>query len=355
MKVPDRVGLWRIEDWEWRENGVELELVRLPHGAGRQQQGDPGTGLPQQDLEATPSSLVAFELPWDGSGSGARRQAFAAVSSTSAGWSGAALYADTGGILEPLGPSGRGRSIIGTLATSLPGGESCLFDGGISFEVDLLSADFGLTSTTMSALAAGANQALIGDEVVQFAQVLQLTETRWRIRGLLRGRGGSEIAAKAGHAPGSPFVLLDGAPVALDASVLGSASTIAAIGIADVELVTGTILRSGVTLRPLTPVHPFSQVRSDGSLVLGWTRRARAAWEWRDQVDVPMNEGGERYLVGIGPVDAPALHWETSEPHLEVSPTTLTTIIATYSGQTIWVRQIGSHASSEPLKLFELS
>src|SRR5690606_35894170 len=36
VRVPGRTGDWQVESWEWREYGVELELRRLPRGAGRE-------------------------------------------------------------------------------------------------------------------------------------------------------------------------------------------------------------------------------------------------------------------------------------------------------------------------------
>ena len=94
VRVPGQSGQWRIDGWEWRERGVELELRRLPRGAPRQTAADPGDALAPPDLIATPTELAAFELPWDGIGSGDTRQVYAALSSSSRGWTGAALYAD---------------------------------------------------------------------------------------------------------------------------------------------------------------------------------------------------------------------------------------------------------------------
>src|SRR5690606_39774002 len=106
-------GRWRIETWEWRERGVELELRRLPPGGVREQAADPGQALPAPDLVAAPTALVAFEAPWDGFGDGAERRVHAAASSVSGGWTGAARYAeDVPGLLPPAA-SGARRSVIG--------------------------------------------------------------------------------------------------------------------------------------------------------------------------------------------------------------------------------------------------
>lgn len=354
VRVPGKKGLWRIDSWEWRDTGVELELLRLPHGPTRSQSADSGTVLPKPDLPASPTLLNAFELPWDGQGSSSQRQAFAAASSTSAGWTGAALFADHGGALEPIGASGRQRSLLGHLASPLAAGQTALIDRFATLEVDLAADDFVLTEATTTGLTSGANRALVGNEVLQFASAVRLTGNRWRLSALLRGRGGTEGEAGQAHPVGTRFVLLEGQPIALDPTLVGQATTIAASGLADTAPVLAPISMGGLTLRPLSPVHPASKLLADGTLALSWTRRARGAWEWRDLVDVPLVEESERYLVGLGDPLAPAMQWQVTEPRLDLSGTTVATITASHHGQPVWVRQIGSHATSDPLLLHTL-
>jgi hypothetical protein len=206
VRVPGRAGNWLVESWEWREQGVELELRRLPRGPARQPAADPGEALPASDEVPTPTVLAAYELPWDGAGNGATDQAFAAVSSASRGWRGAALYVQHGEQLLPLGPSGHRRSAIGETVTGLPPSAGLLFDRRAEMEVDLASADFVLDPATLAEIAGGANRALVGGEVLQFAGAERVAGVRWRLSGLLRGRGGTEPLALQGHAPGSGFV-----------------------------------------------------------------------------------------------------------------------------------------------------
>src|SRR5690606_22265616 len=113
----------------------------------------------------------------------------------------------------------------------------------------LVSGDFALDGANPEAIAGGANKALVGREIVQFARAERLTGNRWRIAGLLRGRGGTEAAALAGAAAGSGFVLLDHRPHLLDPARLGPAApaTIAALGLADPDTVTADIVNPGIT------------------------------------------------------------------------------------------------------------
>jgi hypothetical protein len=353
VRVRAHPGRWRIDAWEWREAGIELELRRLPRGCARMSAADAGDALSARDLEATPTRLLAFELPWDGQGAGDVRQPFVAASSASAGWTGAALYlVDGSGNLVPSGTSGRRRSVIGELATALAPSAAMLLEREGTLLVDLISADFQLQEADIGALAQGANRALVGGEVLQFAQATRVGGARWRLKGLLRGRGGGEAAAQIGHAAGTPFVLLDDPPVALDPRGLASGeSSIAAIGLADSEPVIAPLINSGMTRQPLPPVHPLCQRTADGGLSLSWKRRARGAWLWPDGVDVPLGEQAERYQVGLGDTDAPVLAWELSEPRIELSAASVADLAATYPGQPLWVRQLGSFAPSIPLQI----
>jgi len=350
VRIPGSPGNWRVDGWEWRKSGVELELRRLPRGPARQPAADPGIVARPPDLISAPSELLAFELPWDGTGPGGSPRIHAAVSATSAGWKGAALYADHGGALTPLGPSGSRRSVIGTLVDGAPPSSAQLIDRA-SIVVELLSNDFALTDATVETLTNGANRALIGGEVIQFLGAEALTGRQWRLTGLLRGRGGTEAAAQAGHLAGASFILLDGAATPLDVSLVGAASEIIALGLGDAAPVSASIANQGLTLRPLTPVHPRASILPDGSLSLGWTRRARGAWGWADGVEVPLGEESEAYLVGVGSVDAPVLHWNLALPNLTVPPATLAALRAHHAGLPLWVRQVGSFALSPQLLL----
>jgi len=354
VRVPGYPGRWRIEAWEWRERGVELELRRLPPGGVREQAADPGQALPAPDLVAAPTALVAFEAPWDGFGDRAERRVHAAASSVSGGWTGAALYAEDDPGLVPLGASGARRSVIGQTTGSLLPSQAVRLEPLAAVDVELLSEDFILSEASVEALGNGANRALVGGEVLQFARAERLEGALWRLSGLLRGRGGTEAAAMAGQAAGARFVLLDGRPVAVDAALLGSADALAGIGLVDEEPVSAPILNPGLSLKPLAPVHP--RVRSDGAggLVLEWTRRARGAWGWPEGIETPLNEQAEAYVVGLGDIETPAVRWEMSEPRLVLAASLLAQLEAAQAGQPLWVRQAGSFAQSDPLLLMML-
>lgn len=352
--MPGHAGRWRVAEWEWRAGGVELTLTRLvPTGADALPANpvDPGRINPPPDTAAPATLLAAYELPWDGTGSGDVPAPFAAVSAVGANWRGAALYVDRDGALHPLGPSGRARSLVGLAESVLPPASPLLFDRGAGVIVALPDPAMTLADATGRALAIGANRALLGEEVLQFARAEPLGGGRWRLSRLLRARGGTE-AALASHAAGEPFVLLDAQPVALDPVRVGTSpdAAIAAVGLGDEAPVLAPIMLRGATLRPLSPVHPRVRLLPGGALALAWTRRARGAWGWPDGVDAPLGEQAERYLVTLGDPAAPAAMWDLGQPALTLSAA----VLAALPPGPLRVRQQGSHALSLPLLLHTL-
>jgi hypothetical protein len=60
------------------------------------------------------------------------------------------------------------------------------------------------------------------------------------------------------------------------------------------------------SLKPYAPVHILGSRNGAGDLTITWVRRTRFSGEWRDLVDVPLNETSEAYEVdfldGVGQV-----------------------------------------------------
>lgn len=354
VTVPGQRGRWRVNEWEWRANGVELTLQRIPPIAATSPLAtDPGRASSAIDVLAMPTVLAAFELPWDGIGTGDSPSIFAAVSSTGTGWTGAALFADRGdGSLISLGPSGRSRSIMGTVVNPPTPVSPHLFDRTSALVVELVGSDMVLADATVRQMSMGANRALVGSEIVQFGKATPLGSGRWRLEHLLRGRGGTE-SAMALHTVEEIFVLLDDAPVLLDQAAIGTSAgaEVVALGRGDPQPVSAPITSPGATLRPLAPVHGRIEILSDGALDLTWIRRARGSYAWNDGVEVPLNEQAEGYLVTFGPPENPVAVWEATEPRLRLPPTARDALTNSLPGGAFYIRQRGTHALSEPLIL----
>ena len=358
VAVAGMLGRWLVESWELDGAGIELGLRRLT-GAAMMAGGaaDAGRANLPPDLAAQPTRLAAYELPWDGIGASGSISLFAAASGTGAGWTGAALFVvRPDDSLVALGASGRNRATLGTAPAALGPASPLVLDWLNAPEIVLAAPDLALSSASLAQLAAGANRALLGGELIQFARAESVAASRWRLSGLLRGRGGTESAI-AGHGPGERFVLLDDTPVPLDPAVVGDSAyaRIAAIGLADDQPVIVPIALPGASLRPLSPVHGSRETRSDGSFVLRWVRRARGAWLWLDGVDTPLAEQAESYLVTLGPPLAPVAQWITAEPLLEIDAPTAATLRAQAPGAPLTVAQRGDAGLSVPLPLGSLT
>jgi hypothetical protein len=358
--LPDRPGTWRIDAWEWRHSGVELELTRRAPERGdivAPAPVDPGRAAWVADAPVEPTALIALELPWDGSGSMDAVVTLAAASASRPSWKGCALYADDGsGEMQSLGPSGRTRSVIGTASGALPAGPTAIFDRQAVLDVELVDTEMVLASANARQISQGTNLALIGSELVQFADAVSLGAGRWRLRGFLRGRAGTE-AATASHSSGEPFVLVDQKPRRLDPKLLGErpGTEIVAVGLGDPEPLSVPILLQGIAKRPLVPVHAQATWLADGSLALGWTRRARGAWTWPDRVEIPLHEESERYRVEFGSINAPVAHWSTETSNLVVPAAQIAELQSLDANGVFSARQVGTHAMSDPLRLCGLA
>jgi hypothetical protein len=344
----DQDDVWRVTSWEWHADGIDLGLERIARiGEGRSV-ADPGSGPAPRD--EVPGELVLryVELPWDGSGDPATPQRYAALSMAGTR-SAIALSALDGESLLPPGAAARGDTVQGASLAPLAPSHSLLFEPDATLEIALVSAGMQLQSVDMPALLGGANRLLLGEEVLQFHHAEPLGEARWRLTGLLRGRGGTEHHAAAGHPAGAAAILIDQRLVALPGE---DHVEIAALpGVGTTGPVYAALVSTGITQRPLTPVHPHTALTGAGDSVWSWVRRARGGWRWQGGVDVPLVEEREAYRIGLGPLEAPHALWEVAEPRFSLSQTQWADLRARHPDALLWVRQIGSHGLSHPVRL----
>ncbi|WP_279477835.1 glycoside hydrolase/phage tail family protein [Aureimonas sp. SK2] len=196
---------------------------------------------------------------------------------------------------------------LGHLAAALGPGREEILDRTHALVVDLVAGS--VSSLAPALVDAGGNTAAVRAsngawEVLRFREAEEIAPSRFRLRGLSRGIGGTGEEAAAGAAAGALFVLLDHA--------------VESLGIADGEAGTAIDWRTvplGRTLddaaadrrtaalgrralRPLSPVH--LRGRLDGSgLRLVWIRRTRSADPAWDGTDVALGEESEAYRVTL--------------------------------------------------------
>src|SRR5439155_26030774 len=191
-------------------------------------------------------------------------------------------------------------AVIGTVQTLPSDGTSALFDASGVIEVALRNDEMWLESRTDAALAGGANLALIGEELVQFAGAEPLGDRRFRLSRLLRGRRGTEWAADR-HVAGEPFVLIEASTLAAiepPLSALGAQILVQPHGIGDADDAPAAgRLFEGESLRPPAPVHLRAEVQADGAIRLSWVRRSRSGWLWMSGSDTPLGEEREAYRL----------------------------------------------------------
>jgi hypothetical protein len=227
-----------------------------------------------------------------------------------------------------------------------------LFDRHSSVDIALIGPDMTLLDATMRQLAMGANRALLGNELIQFAKAVPLGAGSWRLSGLWRGRGGTEAAVNS-HVPGDQFVLLDGSGTAVDPATLGSSplARVVAIGLADPAPVAVSVTLRGIGLRPPSPVHPRWSGLIGSVRQLTWTRRARGGWLWLDGVETPLAEQAEAYEITYGLAETVHTRWETAQPSLDLDIAALAALLAAVPQGRFAVRQRGDRALSEALTI----
>lgn len=347
VTIAGEPGCWRIVQWRLEAMVVTIECVRVPEPVAAAP-ASAGRAVTAPALAIGPTILHAFELP-AGIGGAAAVPRIGVAAAGGPGWRRAALMlADAGEARwEPAGATAA-PAVLGTIAVPpVADAIAAIADRRSRVEVVLAHPGMMLGDADAAAMAAGANRALIGDELVQFARAEPLGGARWRLQGLWRGRQGSE-AAIGGAGAGDRFVLLTPATLAvltLDRAATGGTAAVLAEGVADGE---GVIARCAVTGRgcvPPAPVHLRAARRPDGALVLAWVRRSRDGWDWIDGVDAPLGEDREAYRVtltdGAGRIVAAI---DCAEPQLRVAPAAAAGVAA------VAVCQIGTNGASPPAR-----
>jgi len=217
-------------------------------------------------------------------------------------------------------------SVMGQTVTELAAGPAWRWDRVNSVEVQL---DYGAPqSLADERVLAGGNAALIGNEVIQFAQAELIAEGRYRLSRLLRGQRGTEQEILS-HPSGRRFVLLDparqprpnfsvsriGAPIAWRFAPIpqGPAGDLSG------EIV---FTNTGCGLRPFAPVHLTAfRMAPSNDIQLSWIRRTRVGGDsWLNEV--PLAEETEEYdahimdgatVVRSARVSAPTLLYTAAE------------------------------------------
>ena len=302
IAVPGDAGEWRVSAVTLNRMVVEAELVRHAIVPATGISSDPGRTLAQADEPHGPTIFHILDLPPLEDAAQMAPQVAVAAAGIMPGWRRAALLVslDDGLSWHEAGPTAA-PAVMGVTQNNLGPASALIWDEANRLDVALPNAGMALRSATPEAVLAGANAALVGDELVQFRTATPLGENVYRLSGLLRGRRGTESAI-SGHAAGEPFVLVEQESLALLDVPPGTGQVrVIAAGVADPQSSGQGLLRPGRGLLPLAPVHLRADLLDNGDTEIRWVRRSRAGWRWLDGVDAPLAEETERYRIAMTP------------------------------------------------------
>lgn len=304
---------------------------------------EPGRIAPNPDIVLGPLSIAIIDVPDVlGLASQAPRVMLAASNSNSGWRSQAAEISLPGQSIATT--TCRNKSILGLALTLLEPNASDLIDGQGSVDVALVDPDQWLSNCDGDALAAGANLAVLGNEVFQFGQATALGNGRFRLSRLVRGCGGTEWAIDD-HSVGEAFCLLR--PETLQLVTL-PAWTIGGTIAATAASASDSMTFSGNCVRPLSPVRVTAEREPSGDLQLSWIRRSRAGIAWIDGIDAPLGESIERYVISISGA-AGTIEVYSEEPSLTLTAQSLAPLVP--GAATIQVRQIGDFGQSKSAQI----
>lgn len=305
---------------------------------------DSGRNVSNADVVAGPLVLALMDVPELTVSSTGGPVLLLAASSPSLGWKRVPINIDAGGRTTIVATSPR-KSLLGRCLTLLADGPAELLDMTNSIDVELVDPDQWLTSCTDEALAAGANVAVVGGELLQFGSAIPLSTGKFRLSRLLRGRRGTEWTT-SGHGPDETFCLLE--PETLRSVALAD------FAVGSIATATGpnglgsSRQLSGEAMRPPAPTNLYGEVQANGDLSLAWVRRSRRGWAWVDEMDAPLGEAREEYRITVIGVNSSA-EFVATAPALTVPRASLS---ALSPGQiSILVRQVGDTAVSRAAEL----
>ncbi|WP_246352025.1 phage tail protein [Sphingobium subterraneum] len=355
VRIAGQSGDWRVERSEWEAMAVTLRLRQIAAGPVDVLPAGSGAAVAQSDVAHGATQIAVVELPAMGDDLIAEPVVAVAASGASAGWRRAALFTeDALGGLTALRPTAL-PATMGRLVSGMSAASALLVDTVSAPVVELVSDAMLLTGADDAALAAGANLAMIGDELVQFGHVVQVGARQFRLERLWRGRRGTEPAIAA-HGVDTPFVLIEAERLALlPATQLhpGDPVRVRAIGIGDAVPVHGDRTVTGIAMLPVAPVHGTVEPDGAGGRLFAWVRRSRNGWRWRDGVDVPLGEEREAYALVLSRAGTVFRRVEVAAPGWSYDAAAMAADRAAgHGGAAVAdIRQIGTHGLSPALSI----
>jgi hypothetical protein len=348
LTLEGQPGIWRLLRWTLDRMVLTLDLVREAPSAPTAASGSSGRPIAEPDRRHGPTTVLLIDLPLLAAEEAASPRLVAAAAGVEAGWRRAQLSVsfDGGASWRPAGGT-PAPAVIGHAVGALPPRGSALVDLASILEIELLNDEMWLQGRSDGALVAGANLAVLGRELIQFGMAEPLGGRRFRLQRLLRGRRGTEWAAKD-HQAGEPFLLIEQgtlAPIPAPSAAIGGAARLLASGIGDAGGAEASLGFTGEVLRPPPPVH-LRATRTSGGVDVTWVRRSRAGWDWVSGSDTPLVEETEAYRISFA-WNGGSRSVTVTQPHFNY-PAVEQAVDGAVGPLAIEVVQLGTFAESRP-------
>lgn len=222
-----------------------------------------------------------------------------AISGSSASWGGAQIFYSTDDLNYISLGTTQVPAIMGNTINQLGDAHSFIFDDANQLEVFLINGS--LQSVTRDQVLSGSNFCLVGDEIIQFKEAEFLGANHYMLKGLLRGRLGTENKT-ANHLAAERFVFLNNFILnfTMPKNLIGSDLyfKIASFG-QNLNSVTPVLFNyKANNLKPYFPVK-FEAQKSGNDIIFSWVRRSRDISGWRNLVDISLAEVTEKYEISI--------------------------------------------------------
>jgi len=219
---------------------------------------------------------------------------YLAVSPDSLNWNGAQVDLSRDGIDFVDSEDATSYATFGELTAPLSVHRHEYRDDLNTLYIELARADMELLPATQAEMQNRQNLALIGDELINFSGVNQVSDTAWELTGLLRGRKHTKATQ---HAAGERFILLDDQVQFVPAQQfdLGRTLTLRATSYGAEAATTGwqTLTLSGIK----EPAPSYLKARRSGDdLILSWIGTGRRG----GGASVSLSAGFTHYRVTRG-------------------------------------------------------
>jgi len=219
------------------------------------------------------------------------------------GWTGADVHQSVSGSKGPYrlwGTSDREAIIGGTtgIGELIAVTDPFIWDRGSEINVRLIDLNDELISASEADVLDGANLAVVGDEIVQFADVVAEEDGSFTLSTFLRGRKGTEWATGTHLGGAERFVLLtpEGVnfqtfdsqyrDVALWYTTRSFGSGVGPSKVTPRYQFTNTVR----TMKPKSPQHVQGTRDGANDLTIKWMPRVRFGGEWEDGTDIHITD-----------------------------------------------------------------